>query len=107
MRRPRSRRPLSTGWQKAECDRCAAPILIVVDDLRKARIEVNVLPYALGTVAVRLIGNQNHGFLITPTRPLPEGYNRFRLHVDTCDDPPEPDHVQEALFNQPEGPTHP
>lgn len=76
------------------------------DDARDARIQVNVLENPRGTVAVRLIGNQNHGFIVTPSRPLPEGYTLFRLHVETCEDPPEPPYVQEALLDQPEGTTH-
>lgn len=106
-RRPRPYRPHTVRWQGAECDRCAAPILIVIDDAKAARIQVNPTETTAGTVAARMIGQQMHGFVITPTRPQPAGYYRFTLHVETCEDPPEPAHVQEGLpFDQPRGTTH-
>lgn len=82
--------------------------MYVVDDDAGVRHEVNLGESLRGTIAARLIGQQNHGFKITKLRPCPDGYHLFALHVTTCEDPPAPDSEQLSLLpDQPEGTTHP
>jgi hypothetical protein len=86
---PPERRPLFPPWSKAECAECADPIeWVVLDVVATAQVErvaVERRPHTQGTIAVRMIGDQLHGYTLTKLHPLRDGFVRVRLHTDVCE----------------------
>lgn len=86
---PPERRPTFPPWSRAECAECADPIeWVVLDVVASAQVERVAIIRAVssrGTVAVRMIGDQLHGYILTSSHPLRDGFVRVRLHTDVCE----------------------
>lgn len=86
---PPERRPIFPPWSKAECPECADPIEYAVLDVNAheggKRVAVIRSVSAYGTIAVRMIGEQLHGYTITSLLPLRDGFVRVRPHSDVCE----------------------
>lgn len=86
---PPERRPIFPPWSKAECPECADPIewvvLDVVAEQVGRRVAIIRAVSSRGTVAVRMIGDQLHGYILTSSQPIRDGFVRVRLHTDVCE----------------------
>ena len=86
---PPERRPIFPPWSKAECLECADPIeYAVLDVVAVATVERVAIVRAVssrGSIAVRMIGDQLHGYVLTSTQPLRDGFVRVRPHSDVCE----------------------
>lgn len=107
MNAVRSRRPLFPKWSGAECKYCGLPVEIVTLDIeplpREAgRVEVERKAAwqpveGVDRVAVRVIGLTLHGYRITGTRRLINGYTPVLPHSWVCTEAPPPPHEQHGL----------
>lgn len=86
---PPERRPIFPPWSKAECTECADPIeyavLDVIEGVEVKRAAIERRPHVQGKVAVRMIGDQLHGYTLTDLHPIRDGFVRVRLHADVCE----------------------
>lgn len=86
---PPERRPIFPPWSKAECPECADPIehavLDVIAGIDTERVAVIRAVSPRGTIAVRMIGEQLHGYRLTDLHPLRDGFVRVRPHSDVCE----------------------
>jgi hypothetical protein len=107
---PRQRAAIFPPWSRAGrdgCERCADPVEYVVLDVddagagRRIAIERRVNPR--GTVAVRTIGDQLHGYRITQFAPVRPGFVPVVEHDTVCPEAPRPE--QRPLFDTQEGTT--
>lgn len=82
----RQRSPIFPPWSKSECPDCADPIEYAVLDVHNEARRVAIIRKvdAAGTIAVRWIGDQLHGYTITDFRPLQDGFVRVKLHELVC-----------------------
>lgn len=86
---PPERRPIFPPWSKSDCPECADPIeyavLDVIEGVEVKRVAIERAVSTHGTVAVRMVGDQLHGYAVTDLHPLRDGFVRVRLHNDVCE----------------------
>lgn len=84
----RQRSPIFPPWSKSECPLCADPVEHVVMDLHDPPGTLKAIiiraVYPKGTIAVRWIGDQLHGYRITEFHPLQDGFVAVREHAEVC-----------------------
>ena len=107
---PRQRAAIFPPWSRAGrdgCGRCGAPVEYAVLDVDTAgtgpRVVIERAVNNRGTVAVRTIGDQLHGYRITQFAPVRPGFVPVRLHDEVCPEAPKPE--QQPLFDTQEGTT--
>lgn len=110
MRAPRQRAAIFPPWSRAGrdgCERCGDPIEYAVLDVDTAgagrRVAIERAVNHRGTVAVRTIGDQLHGYTITQFHPVQPGFVPVVLHDEVCTESPKPE--QRPLFDTQEGTT--
>lgn len=101
---PEQRRPVFPPWSAAGrrgCTHCGDPVeyavLDVIAGAKVERIAIERAVNATGMIAVRMVGDQLHGYRITDLHPLREGFVRVREHRGLCPEQ-EPPHEQRPLF---------
>lgn len=88
---PRQRAAIFPPWSRQGrngCDLCGDPVEYAILDVDATgtgpRVAIERAVNSRGTIAVRTIGDQLHGYRITEFAPLKPGFTPVRLHVDVC-----------------------
>jgi hypothetical protein len=86
---PPERRPIFPPWSKSDCPECADPIeyavLDVIAGVDVKRVAIIRAVSSRGTIAVRMTGDQLHGYTVTKLHPLRDGFVLVRPHADVCE----------------------